>query len=143
MTVSLHLIDTHAHLALDHYTADRDAVITRAAAAGVARMIEIGYDLDSSRAAVHLASQHPTIFAVVGIQPNHVHTAPADWSVQLRALAAQDLANADRIELPLREIIEAQPRDFASDPVMTHLEACVEELHRIATAHRSAEASAP
>ncbi len=89
MSESLRLIDTHAHLALEHYTTDRDAVITRAAAVGVTRMIEIGYDLESSRAAVALAARHPAIFAVVGIQPNHVHTAPADWSVQLRALAGQ------------------------------------------------------
>jgi TatD DNase family protein len=85
----MHLIDTHAHLAVEQYHADRPAVIARADAAGVARIIEIGYDLESSRAAVALAGQHSQIFAVVGIQPNHVHTAPADWSVQLRQLAAQ------------------------------------------------------
>jgi TatD DNase family protein len=89
MEETLRLIDTHAHLALAHYDADREAVIARAAAAGVARIVEIGYDLESSRAAVALAAQHPAIYAVVGIQPNHVHTAPADWSAQLHTLAAQ------------------------------------------------------
>lgn len=89
MTATLRLIDTHAHLALDQYADDRPAVLERAAAAGVARLIEIGYDLQSSRAAVGLAAQHPAVYAVVGIQPNHVHTAPADWSVHLRELAAQ------------------------------------------------------
>lgn len=56
-------------------------------------------------------------------------------SRELGSLAGDDLGNADRIELPLREIIDSQPREFASDPVMAHLEACLEELHRIA--HRS------
>jgi TatD DNase family protein len=78
MEETLRLIDTHAHLALAQYDADREAVIARAAAAGVARIVEIGYDLESSRAAVALAAQHPAIYAVVGIQPNHVHTALAD-----------------------------------------------------------------
>lgn len=57
-------------------------------------------------------------------------------SRELGALAARDLGSADRIGLPLREIIDSQPREFAGDPVMTHLEACLEELHRIAASHR-------
>jgi TatD DNase family protein len=89
MSVRLRLIDTHAHVALEQFAADRAAVIARAVAAGVERIIEIGYDLESSRAAVDLAARYPTIVAVVGIQPNHVHSAPADWSLQLRELAAQ------------------------------------------------------
>ena len=54
-------------------------------------------------------------------------------SRELHALAAHDFGTTGRIELALREVIDSQPRDFASDPVMAHLEACVEELHRIAT----------
>lgn len=57
-------------------------------------------------------------------------------SRELDALAVHDFATADRIELSLREIIDAQPRDFASDPVMAHLEACIEELLRIETVNR-------
>ena len=58
---------------------------------------------------------------------------------ELDALAVQDFGLADRIESALREVIDSQPRDFASDPVMAHLEACVEELHRIG-AHRRRDA---
>lgn len=65
------LIDTHAHLHLSQFEDDRDAVLARADAAGVRRIVEIGYDLASSRAAVALAEQHAHIFAVVGIQPNY------------------------------------------------------------------------
>ena len=46
---------------------------------------------------------------------------------------AEDAGSVHRIELELREIYDAQPREFARDPVMTHVEACMEELHRIAT----------
>lgn len=84
----LRLIDTHAHLALPQFDADREAVIARAAEAGVARMIEIGYDLPSSRAAIALAEAHPAIFAVVGIQPNHAHELPDGWEQALRTLCA-------------------------------------------------------
>lgn len=81
------LIDTHAHLHLDVFAEDRADVLERAAAAGVARIIEIGYDLVSSAAALALAEQYSQIYAVVGMQPNHVHEAPADWREQLAELA--------------------------------------------------------
>jgi TatD DNase family protein len=81
------LMDTHAHLHLAAFDADRAEVLGRAAAAGVARIIEIGYDLPSSRAAIALADQHPQIYAVVGVQPNHAHEAPPDWREQVAELA--------------------------------------------------------
>lgn len=88
MSDPLRLIDTHAHLALGHFDEDREAAIARSAAAGVARIVEIGYDLPSSRAAVDLAVAHPQIFAVVGVQPNHVHEVAPGWEAELRALCA-------------------------------------------------------
>jgi TatD DNase family protein len=88
MTETLRLIDSHAHLALPQFDADREQSIARAAAAGVARMLEIGYDLPSSRAAVALAEAHSQLFAVVGVQPNHVHELADGWEHELRALCA-------------------------------------------------------
>ncbi len=80
-------IDTHMHLHTAHFDLDRIAVLERATAAGVACMIEIGYDLPSSQAALALATRYAPIYAVVGIQPNYVHQAPPDWLTQVRALA--------------------------------------------------------
>lgn len=65
------LIDTHVHVHSDRFNADRDAVLERAAEAGVRRMINIGYDLPSSRASVAIAEQHDRIFATAGIQPHY------------------------------------------------------------------------
>lgn len=87
MTEPIRLIDTHTHLHCPHFDHDRDTVLDNAATAGVARIVEIGYDLDSSRAALALADQHPHLYAVVGVQPNHVHEAPPDWLAQVEALA--------------------------------------------------------
>lgn len=84
-----HFIDTHAHLGSAQFDADRSAVLERAAATGVARIIEIGYDLATSHTAVTLAAQHEPIYAVVGVQPNHVAELPDDWLDQVRALAVQ------------------------------------------------------
>jgi TatD DNase family protein len=82
------------HLHLAPFDEDRAAVIERAAAAGVAQMIEIGYDLASSRAALALAEQHPQIFAVVGIQPHYAAVADASWLAEVRRLAAHPKAVA-------------------------------------------------
>ncbi|NJN68057.1 MAG: TatD family hydrolase [Chloroflexaceae bacterium] len=81
------LIDTHTHLHCDHFDHDRAEVLERAAAAGVARLVEVGYDLPSSRAALALAETHDPIFAVVGIQPNHAHEAPPDWREEVWKLS--------------------------------------------------------
>ena len=52
---------------------------------------------------------------------------------ELNGIAEQDFESVDRVELTLREIHRSQPSEFASDPVMAHVEACIEELHRIGT----------
>ncbi len=89
MNDAIRLIDSHAHLGLAQFDADRAAVLERAWAAGVARIVEIGYDLATSHAAVALAAQHESIYAVVGVQPNHVAALPDDWLDQVRFLAQQ------------------------------------------------------
>jgi TatD DNase family protein len=83
----MQLIDTHTHLNAEQFDPDRDAVFARAQAAGVARMIEIGYDFATSHAAIALAEQHPQISAVVGIQPNHAADLPTGWLDQIAELA--------------------------------------------------------
>jgi len=55
-------------------------VLTRAAAAGIERLLVPGYDLPSSRNAVELARRHPAIVPAVGIHPHFVAEATmADW----------------------------------------------------------------
>lgn len=88
MVGNICLIDTHAHLHLPAFDQDRPAVFERAATTGVARMLEIGYDLPSSQAAITLSEQYPQVYAVVGVQPNHAHEAPSTWLDDIRALAA-------------------------------------------------------
>ncbi|MCU0492172.1 MAG: TatD family hydrolase [Chloroflexaceae bacterium] len=82
-----YFIDTHAHLHLPPFADDLPQVLERATDNGVGRIIEIGYNLDSSRAALALAEAHPQIYAVVGVQPNYAVALPGDWLAQVRALA--------------------------------------------------------
>ncbi|HEX5270056.1 MAG TPA: TatD family hydrolase [Gemmataceae bacterium] len=74
------LIDTHAHLDDERFAADRPAVVERAAAAGVSRIVVVATTAATSRLCVDLAGQYPPLFATVGIQPNHVaEAALGDW----------------------------------------------------------------
>ena len=70
------LIDSHCHLDEERFAADRDAVIARAHAAGVARMITIGASggMQANHDALSLAQQHQSIFATVGIHPHEAST---------------------------------------------------------------------
>jgi TatD DNase family protein len=66
------VIDSHCHLDLDDFDADRDALLERAADAGVAAMITIGASgpIEHNHAAVDLAARYEQVFATVGIHPH-------------------------------------------------------------------------
>jgi TatD DNase family protein len=83
--VTAALIDTHAHLNDERFAADLPAVLERAAAAGVVRVVTIGTTAATSATNVALAAQYPLLAASVGIQPNHVAEAVAgDWDEVVR-----------------------------------------------------------
>lgn len=78
-------LDTHAHLDDDQFAGDLPAVLDRAVAAGVSRVITIATTAQSSAACVDLAARHSSLFATIGIQPNHVaEAAPDAWDQVLR-----------------------------------------------------------
>lgn len=79
--------DTHAHLNEPDFEPDLAAVLRRAEAAGVTRIICVGLDLASSARAVALAETHPNIFATVGWHPTQAHRAPLDVRPALASLA--------------------------------------------------------
>lgn len=64
------LIDSHAHLDLPAFNGDRDQVLTRARKQGVSTIINVGVNLESSRASLHIAQRYPDIFTAVGFHPN-------------------------------------------------------------------------
>jgi TatD DNase family protein len=82
------LTDTHCHLDFPELLGELPAVIARARAAGVHRMITIGTTIEGSRRSIELAEKHPEIFAAVGIHPNAAHETRDGWIEELRAMAA-------------------------------------------------------
>lgn len=86
---AMQLIDTHAHLDEVAFQTDREEVLDRARAAGVTRILSIGITVETSRAAVELASVLPGVHAVVGIQPNYVAQCEPDDFSRIEELAGQ------------------------------------------------------
>lgn len=82
------LIDTHAHVHAAAFDEDRSDVYRRAHDAGVVRIVDVGYDLPSSRASVDLAQALPWVYATAGIQPHYAsETGPAEIAELVRLLA--------------------------------------------------------
>jgi len=81
------LIDTHCHLDLPHFDPDRDAVIARAAAAGIGTIINPSVDLDSCRRVLALAEQYPNVYAAVGVHPNDCADFADNTLIALREMA--------------------------------------------------------
>src|SRR5512135_464461 len=79
--------DTHAHLEKQRFADDLPEVLERAQAGGVARIVCVGIDLETSRQAVELSERFPNVFATVGWHPSHVLEAPEDVRPVLSELA--------------------------------------------------------
>ncbi len=104
------LFDTHAHLHDPAFAGDRTAVLGRARAAGVARILTVGTDPESAAEAVALAAVEPDVWAAVGIHP---HDAAKADEAALERIAA--LARAPRVvavgEIGLDYYRNLSPRD--------------------------------
>jgi len=66
------LVDTHAHLFWEDFESDREEVISRARDAGLEVILNLGTDVETSRACIALAEKYPMCLAAVGIHPNDV-----------------------------------------------------------------------
>jgi TatD DNase family protein len=64
------IIDTHCHLDQPQFDEDLAAVLERAMAVGVTKIIDPGVDLASCRKALDLADRHSEVFVAIGVHPN-------------------------------------------------------------------------
>ena len=87
---SLGLIDSHAHIQGKEYVDETQAVIQRAAEAGVDKIVVVGGagDLASNAAAVGLAESWPNLYATVGMHPHDAKDVGEAVLQELRKLAA-------------------------------------------------------
>ncbi|WP_306120297.1 MULTISPECIES: TatD family hydrolase [unclassified Roseitalea] len=69
------LVDSHCHLDFPDFEPELDAVIARARAAGLVRMVTISTRVHQfSRRVLPIAEAHDDVFCSVGTHPHHAHT---------------------------------------------------------------------
>jgi len=83
------LFDTHAHLDDTKYKQDRKEMLDRARAAGVELIVNVGYDIPSSKRSVHLARENDFVYAAVGIHPHDAKDVNDQTFEELRKLAGE------------------------------------------------------
>ena len=102
------LIDIGANLAHDSFDADREAVLARARAAGVAQIVVTGSSEASTRGAIELSRAHPgLLFATAGVHPHHAS------DVTIEALPALEAAAKDPDVVAVGECGLDYFRDFS------------------------------
>ena len=82
------LVDSHCHLDLAQFDADRDEVVARARQQGVRRIVNPGIDLQHSRQAIVLAERYDEVYTAAGIHPNSSADYASNTLAELRSLAA-------------------------------------------------------
>ncbi len=84
------LIDTHCHLTYPGLLEQADAVVARAVAAGVSRVITIGTDSADHIKVLAQLQRSSAVFGALGVHPHHAHAAGADFIATLRTQFAKN-----------------------------------------------------
>jgi TatD DNase family protein len=67
------LVDSHCHLDFPDFSAELDAVVERAQAAGIGRIVTISTRLRRHAQVLAIAEAFPQVFCSVGTHPHHAH----------------------------------------------------------------------
>ena len=67
------LVDSHCHLDFPDFAAELDAVVARARAAGIGRMVTISTRVKQHAQVLAIAERFPDVFCSVGTHPHHAH----------------------------------------------------------------------
>ena len=121
------LIDIGVNLSHNNFDEDRDAVMKRAATAGVTRMIVTGSSDESNEAALRLAESHRSVLhATAGVHPHHAADYDNATDARIRELAARDAVVAIG-ECGLDYCRNFSPRDAQLAAFQAQLEIAADE----------------
>jgi TatD DNase family protein len=82
------LIDSHCHLDFPDFERELDAVVERARAAGVERMVTIGTRVDATQRLVEIAETYEEVYFTVGTHPQEAAGESANDFAAMRKFAA-------------------------------------------------------
>ncbi|HIJ86446.1 MAG TPA: YchF/TatD family DNA exonuclease [Desulfuromonadales bacterium] len=105
------LIDSHAHIYYRDYAGDFTDMLKRAEDAGVAAILVVGTDIESSRESVELAEKYPQLYASVGIHPHDAGRVTAACYDVISSLAVSSARVVAIGEIGLDFYRDRSPRD--------------------------------
>ncbi|MBP7243608.1 TatD family hydrolase [Amaricoccus sp.] len=116
------LVDSHCHLDFPDFAGETDAIVARAAAAGVTRMVTICTRLRQADQVRAIAEAHDGVFWAAGGHPLHVHEEPPVTVEALVALAAHPkLVGIGETGLDYH--YSAETKDLQAESLRVHCEA--------------------
>ncbi|WEX87077.1 TatD family hydrolase [Sinorhizobium garamanticum] len=132
------LIDTHCHLDFPDFGAERDAIIERAAAAGVAQMVTISTRVKRFDTILAIAEAYPNVFCSVGTHPHN-----ADEELDITTEDLVRLSSHPKVvaigEAGLDYFYDNAPRDVQAEGLRRHIAAARETGLPLVIHSRSAD----
>jgi TatD DNase family protein len=114
------MIDTHCHLTMKEFDADREDVVRRTLECGIEAVITVGSDFAQSAEAVRLAERYDSVYAAVGIHPHDAKDCSdaalgtiRQWTEEAKVIAIG--------ETGLDYHYDHSPRDVQQDVFVRHL----------------------
>ena len=116
------LVDSHCHLDFPDFAAELDAVVARARAAGIGRMLTISTRVKRHAQVLAIAECFPDVFCSVGTHPHH-----ADEELDIDAAALTVIAQHPKVvaigEAGLDYHYDNSPRAAQAQGLRQHIEA--------------------
>jgi TatD DNase family protein len=119
------LIDSHCHLDFPDFAAELDAVVARARAAGIGRMVTISTRVKKHAQVLAIAERFQDVFCSVGTHPNHAHEEPEIDAETLVAIAKHPKVVAIG-EAGLDYFRKGSPREAQAASLRQHIAAARE-----------------
>lgn len=116
------LVDSHCHLDFPDFAAELDAVVARARAAGVGRMVSISTRVKKNAQIIAIAEKYADVFCSVGTHPHHAAEEPDVDAKTLIALAKHPKIVAIG-EAGLDYHYDTSPREAQAKSFRQHIEA--------------------
>jgi len=113
--------DTHCHLFWRDFDADLEAVLARAHASGVGRMVVVGTDVATSQAALDMCADRTGMWATAGTHPHDAQAFGAGERAAIEALCRRPDCHGVG-ETGLDHFKEFAPRAAQLDAFLWHLD---------------------
>ncbi len=120
------ITDTHTHICDASFDADREAVLARAAAAGLGAVVAVGEDLADAERNLALAREYPILKPAAGLYPTHLDRAAAAAMVDFIRTHRDVLAAIGEVGLDFWMVKSGEERNIQREIFTTFIDLALE-----------------